>query len=132
VRSRLGFDPAVRSAMQLTAGDLPRIYPVILPQGATFPAISYQQIDLNRPMTTEGPSGLSNPRMQFSCWASNYTNVRILSTAVRESLEGFRGTLPDADSTKVKAFTLVDERPTYEESSFLHRIDLDFAVWFDD
>lgn len=107
-----------------------RLYPVILPQNTIFPAATYQIIDTPRDNTLDGPSGLARPKIQFTLWATKADNVKALARAIRLALNGFKGTLPDGSD--VKSVLLEDERETYESDVNLHRIDLDFVVWFDE
>lgn len=107
-----------------------RLYPVILPQNTIFPAATYQIIDTPRDFNLDGPSGLARPKIQYTLWATKADNVKALARAIRLALNGFKGTLPDGSD--VKSVMLEDERETYESDVNLHRIDLDFVVWFDE
>lgn len=64
-----------------------RIYPLVLPQNPTYPAISYQRIS-TRPVQTRGGNGLAFVRMQVDCFATGYTAAKQLSDAVVSALAG--------------------------------------------
>jgi hypothetical protein len=59
-----------------------RIYPGALPQGATLPAVTYRQVNEAPDYTQSGPSGFSNPRMQFDCLAATYEGAYALADAL--------------------------------------------------
>jgi hypothetical protein len=68
-----------------------RIYPQFVPQGASMPAITYQQISGIRDFTHSGPVDLASLRFQVNCWSLNYTQARALADAVRTALNGVSG-----------------------------------------
>lgn len=125
MRARLLADPAI-SAIVGVAG----VYAVVAPQGATFPHIVYQGISKQRGKTFDGPDGTNKPLMQFTCWATLYGNVRDLANKLILDLDGFQGVLPAPNATKVLSCFFNDEREDYDPDQNLHRIDVDFEVWF--
>lgn len=70
-----------------------RIYPNLVPQAASLPAITYQQISGVREHTADGADGIVESRFQINCWASTYTGAKSLSDAVRKELDGYKGTV---------------------------------------
>lgn len=70
-----------------------RLYPAIIPQDGTVPAITYQQISGNRDHTMDGPSGYTDSRYQLICWASHYNEAKKLFEAVRIFFDGFHATV---------------------------------------
>lgn len=93
---------ALRTHLSSTVAD--HVYPVLLPQDAAFPAITYQRIDTARLMRTHDErtnKSPSRPRFQINCYAtddavggtSGYDSAQTVADAVRASLEGFAGLL---------------------------------------
>ena len=71
-----------------------RIFPHTIPQAqgsSRLPAITYTRIGRPPVRNLGGPSGLSSPRIQYTCWATTYTGAKALAKAVREALDGFSG-----------------------------------------
>ena len=107
------------------------IYPSILPADAELPALVYQKISGPRDHVTAGPSGLASPRFQITCWAKTYKKVVELAEAVRQTLDGYAGTV---DSIIIQAIHLMDEsdmpdvRPDNREVTKQGKR-LDFQVW---
>lgn len=96
-----------------------RTYPVVLPQGVEFPALTYQVTSEDPENTLDGYSGLSAYRVQIDCWSEGYMESKTLAAEVRAAMEestlfeSLRGTCRDL----------------YESTTHLHRHLLDFEVW---
>lgn len=65
-----------------------RVYPLLLPQNPTLPAITYQRISDVREQSLGGDSSLQHPRFQFSCWAETYAVALAVAEQVRLALQG--------------------------------------------
>lgn len=64
-----------------------RVYPMVLPQQPTMPAISYQQI--SNPVASEGTLELRQPRFQFNCFADTAIAARALANALVGQMRGW-------------------------------------------
>lgn len=74
------------------AGDAARIYPDVLPQGATLPAIAYEVISQDSEEHLEGISGLAHSRVRVECYAATRMAADALAELVRLApLQGYRG-----------------------------------------
>lgn len=108
-----------------------RIYPQILPQDPTFPAITYSQTSGVRDrVIREGPSGRARPRITINCWGERYSQARALADAVRIALDGYRGIM---GSTDVGGVRLDNEFDLFEEEAGIkgiHRTIQDFIISF--
>ncbi|MEN6474136.1 MAG: DUF3168 domain-containing protein [Syntrophaceae bacterium] len=97
-----------------------RIYPVLLPQDPTLPAITYQRIS-NDPQNTMGGHGdLYNPRIQIDAWARSYSEIKSLELAIRTAMEA------------ASAFSALEmsDQDLYEPDMEIYRISIDFSCWF--
>lgn len=65
-----------------------RIYPDILPQDPTYPAITYQEISGPRDYTQQGADGVTTYRVQLDLWANTFEEVIPLRDAVEASVSG--------------------------------------------
>ena len=70
-----------------------RLYPLIAPQDATLPYMTYQQISGDRDHVLSGPTGFTKNRFQFNCWATTYGGAKRLFEALRIFWDGFSGTV---------------------------------------
>jgi hypothetical protein len=68
-----------------------RIYPVILPTGASLPAISYSQLADPGIHAMARDPGIANPLFQVSVWSTNYAQAVDISKQVRKSLQDYSG-----------------------------------------
>jgi len=71
-----------------------RIYPVLLPEDPTLPAMTYHTIG-GASMPTLSTSGQQRMRMEFDCWGATYDDAATLRVTLIAALNGYRGTLSD-------------------------------------
>jgi hypothetical protein len=108
-----------------------RVYPGVLPQAASLPAITYSQVSAVRVrQLNRGPAGKSRHRVTINCWGSTYAQARSVATAVRQSIDGFQGWWQD---TYVGHVTLDNEFDLHDEetgpvSVGLYRIVQDYII----
>lgn len=67
-----------------------RIYPLLLPQEPTLPAITYQRISTTAVHTRSG-NGLAFVRLQLDCFAATYAGAKSLAAAVVAAVETVDG-----------------------------------------
>jgi hypothetical protein len=103
-----------------------RIYPNVVPQDATLPAIAYQRISGSRVQSHGGPSNLARPRFQFTCLAVNYSGARAVANAVRQALDGYKNT---AASVYVQAGHIQTDFDSFADGENLHAVRVDFYLW---
>lgn len=109
-----------------------RIYPLVLPQKPTLPAITYQRISGLRVRSHQGPSGLASPRFQFDAWADSYASARTVADELRRALDGFRGMMGGAPGVRVDAVHLDTDRDLYETETRRWRVQADYFVWHEE
>jgi len=69
-----------------------RIYPLVVPQNPTLPAVVYQRISGVREHTHDEVGDLARPRFQFTSIATTYSAAKALANAVREALDNYSAT----------------------------------------
>lgn len=110
-----------------------RVHPAILPQSGPFPAITYQWTSGTRYQTSDGPVGLSRPRIQLDCWAETYLQAEAVFEALRRRLDGFVGVMGGSPGTPVQGVFFESERDgPYEPEAKLYRRSADFFVFFEE
>jgi len=67
-----------------------RVYPQVLPQDVTLPAVTYNQISRSALHAFGGDRSTRN-RVQIDVWAEGYSEVRSLAAEVKERLSRYRG-----------------------------------------
>jgi hypothetical protein len=131
VRARLIADPAVYALVGT------RIYPDILPQPPTFPAIVYFRASAAQEGLTQDRSvGPTLPRIQIDSWAESRSKTDQLYEAVKSCLHGSNWTTTDGDRVHLVAHESDNDAGiTPEEASpipgvVLSRRSADYRVTF--
>jgi hypothetical protein len=110
-----------------------RVYPFVIPEGATLPCVTFQRIDTPRELThdTSGiGSSLAHPRFQFDAWATTLSSAKAIGEQIRAALSGKTGSI--ATGVTINASLVDNERPSYEAETKLFRNSLDFIIWHTD
>lgn len=104
-----------------------RVYPNVIPQNATLPAIAYQRISTRQTVSHSGPSNLYRPRFQFTAVSTTYANVKAVAGALRDALNG----LTDEATTPPLGVALMDnETDGFTDASDLYSVRQDYFIWF--
>ncbi len=103
-----------------------RIYPVIIPQETTMPAIRYTRISTASVSALTGDSGMEDARMQIDVIAESVSSARSVAEAVRGAIKRMRGTYA---STDVRDVFLEDESgPDWDQETRRYRITADYIM----
>lgn len=113
----------------LTALVSTRIYPVTMPQGVTYPAVTYTRISAPRIHAMGRDTGLASPRVQVDCWGSSYSSVKGVAAQVRAALQDFSGLMGGAGGVTVQRAFIEGDRDLYESDTQTHRTSMDFIIW---
>lgn len=107
-----------------------RVYPMVVPQTPTVPCISYQLISSDRVEGVYTDPGIVNARIQVTCWAKSYTDVKSLAEQVRLALERY-GSWPSGlavDGVTVYDIKIGSEADTFEPGLELYAQATDYTV----
>jgi len=103
-----------------------RIYPLKLKEGYALPALSYQRVSSVREHNIDvGPIGFAWARFQIDSWAESYTDVRSLAEAVRQCLDGYKGTMGGVNAGGI---CIKSERDLFEEGTEIYRVIQDYLI----
>lgn len=112
-----------------------RIYPSLLPQKPTLPAIVFQRIATQYSHSMGGDSGFVSAVYQFDCYAKSYSEVKKTSREMRIALQNFTGKMgesPEQPGIMVQAVLVDNEMDDYEEQTKLYRITMDFTFQYEE
>lgn len=93
-----------------------RVYPLVMPQAATIPAVVYTRIANNAQNVLEGGSTLDQVRIQIDTYATTFAECRNIADQVRSAIEGIKGTLQT-------------EQDFWEVEVNYYRISQDYYIW---
>lgn len=110
------IESSIYAAIKSLAGG--RVYPMVLPDTATLPAIVYQRISSVPVTSLNGDSGLESVRIQVSVWATTYKEAKTLSATVKSTL--------NATTLKIVSDGDSDD---YEPETKRFRVLADYLVW---
>lgn len=111
-----------------------RVYPLVLPQNPTLPALTYRRISTTRPTAMGRDPGIAFPRIQFTVWATGtaggYANAKAVKDALRgdgagSAFQRWRGTVA---GVQVLDSVLANELEFYDETAKLIAEVLDFFM----
>jgi hypothetical protein len=100
-----------------------RLYPLVLPQDAAVPAVTYQRVSTPRTLTLKG-GGTTAPRFQFSAWAMTYSQAKQVGELLKAALDCYTGPM---GTHKVAAF-MAGYRDTYDDDTKRYGCGVDFII----
>ena len=102
-----------------------RLYPSRLPQEPDMPSATYRMITNLEYMTHGGPTGLFKSRFQFDIYGSSFIEAKQAAEAVRQGINGFRGTV---DTIKISSIHFSNEFHEFGEATEIYRVTVDYSV----
>lgn len=106
-----------------------RIYPLILPQPPTLPAVTYFKISRVNQRTMGNPTDvLKRVRVQFSCWATTYAGAKAIAEQVMAALQDFRGEMGGTGGVQVLDGDVINEQDLYETDTGIYHVPVDVLI----
>lgn len=104
-----------------------RIYPIILPQKPTYPAVTYSEDDSNYTESFVGQTDHVQSIFQLDAWATTYAGATTLGEAIRTSLQNTSGSF--GGITIQRCTVLSGPISVYEDSVEAYRQTYIFSIW---
>lgn len=103
-----------------------RLYPLVLPQPPTFPAVTYAKVSHSHVRDLSGVA-YSISRFQFSCFAATYSGAKAVANEIKRALQDFVGVVGgyrflDADGA--------NEIDIYESDSGIYHVPVDVIITY--
>lgn len=83
-----------------------KVYPVVAPAEATYPFVTWRRVQVQRQQTLANPMGVPKVTIDYSIYGATYDQARQVADAMRQVLDGYRGTV---DNTTVQYASLENE-----------------------
>lgn len=106
-----------------------RIYPLVIPQDARLPAVTYQCISDPGIHTMGADSGIYSPRFQLSVWAETYPSAVAVADQVIAALKDFSGQLGGAEGVQAQRIFYDNATRFYDSQTGTYHIPIDFIIW---
>ena len=109
-----------------------RIYPVLIPQGAALPAITYQLLSSEPFAAHDGHTGHTKDRFQINCYSTSYATAKDLAEKVRLALSGYSGTSESVVISEIHHQGTTDTftAPRDAGETGVHQVQLDVLVGY--
>lgn len=105
-----------------------RVFPVLLPESPTLPALTYQVVGGSSDQTFE-TSGYQRLRVQLDCWGESYADAVTLRAAVSKAVDGYQG--PLSDGTFLLDAQTLQTADFFEQEARQYRAMLEVYLYFD-
>jgi len=100
------------------------------PKDSDLPTWTHLTVSEPGQYTLSGRQSLTKRRMQIDCYANDPDSVVLLAQAIDAVLDGYRGTLPDDDSTVVQGCFRTDLQDFHGDDTRTSRRMLEYEIWF--
>lgn len=103
-----------------------RIYPLILPQNPTLPAITYQRIDARVYNLLDGASSKDIEWFQIDCWGSSELSADAVAAQVDACFRRFSGLL--GDDLHVAGIGIEGKTDFHEPENGIYRVMVEVRI----
>lgn len=111
---------------ELTAHVGDRVYPLLLPQSPTLPAITYTRVGTARGYNNDGPDGAAEPSFQISVWTPDLLTAATVAGHARAALHGaWNATVAGVRLGRV---TCSDDRAAYDQNGNVVGAEFDVSM----
>lgn len=106
-----------------------RLYPMVIPQGGTLPAVTYQRISSVRYSAMVQDTGVATVRLSFSCWATTYSQAKAVAKELRAALQRCTDTIGSgANTVSGVASFVAAELDDFEPDTGRYRVMIDLEI----
>ena len=103
------------------------LYPFLLPQNCTLPAVAYFPVSVERAHSFIQDTGFVKQRMQFSCFAKSYKAATAMAKVIQEALQNFSGVL---GGLAIGGVLIESESADHESDTGIYSVVLEFEFQF--
>ena len=105
-----------------------RVHPLRAPQGPAYPCIVYLHETASREHTHAGASGLTQGRFTIDCLSPKLSEAKAVAEAVRQAIDGQRGTWGDPGGVLVDGAFVEDAADDYVDDLQVYVCSVDVRV----
>ncbi len=105
-----------------------RVYPMLLPPQVTLPAITYQKLSEARAYAHDGFAGYTEPRFQFSVWATTYAGAKAVHVQIKAALDTYVGIMGGIGGVGVQRCLITNGIDLYDPESGIYHQAVDYLL----
>lgn len=107
-----------------------RMYPSLIPQTATLPAVAYQRVATRRLTAHDGATAQAWATMQITCQGATYSSAKAVSNAIRARFDGVAGTWGSGTPVTVYRCTVETEVDSFESTNDASTVRVDLLIHY--
>lgn len=125
-----GLYTALTSDSTITGLVGKRVYPGFMPQGVTYPAITYQRVSTVRTNMLSGVDDFTQVTVMIDCFDDSYSGVKALADAVKSAIDGV--TVLGAQSVQHCFMDSMSDLSTIDGDREDRRVLLSFTIYLNE
>lgn len=103
-----------------------RIYPGIIPDGVTYPAVTYSELSQVFDETKDGPLPTGQHGFDVDIYAYEYAGAQSIASAIKSALDWYTGTV---NTVVIERIRLIDQTDLpYEDEKELFHIAQEYSI----
>jgi len=106
-----------------------RIYPLVMAQKTTLPAITYQTTALRPDRGLDGNSGRMTATIQINAWAETHVEAKNLAEALRAALNDYSGAM---GSDTIQRSRVENETDGFDEETNFYRVGMQITIIYNE
>lgn len=109
-----------------------RVYPITAPASTAMPFITYRRGGIQRQQTLQNPAGVPRVSFDVQVYALTYEEAREVADAVRQTLDGYAGTIDNVTIHQVSLENETDDFVALAGADMppAYQITLTYDVWW--
>jgi len=102
-----------------------RVYPLVMAQKTTLPAVTYQTTALRPDRSLDGNTGRMTATIQINAWAETHVAVKSLAEALRTALNDYSGAM---GSDTIQRSRVLNETDGWDEDTGFYRVSMQITI----
>lgn len=106
-----------------------QLYPFLLPQKCSFPAVAYFPVSVERIHCLSKDTRFVKQRVQFTSFGKTYYTALDTANCIQKELQDFSG---EMNGLAIGSVLLMEESTNYESDTGLYAVTLEFEFQFEE
>ena len=106
-----------------------RVYPLVMAQKTTLPAITYQTTALRPDRSLDSNTGRMTATIQINAWAETHEAVKQLAEALRAALNDYSGAM---GSDTIERSRVENETDGWDDETGFYRVGMQITIIYNE